>query len=210
MPLNPDSQFSAADGDDCVLLALFHSLPRCKVDRVRRWECKREKLIISCDLWWIFKHHFHTFLFCNIIISWGKKECNVRRKESSEYTLHYSSLTHAHKCTHMGSRWKFHTLLLCHWLRGREANREKGQQVSETGQRVSHLYEHSFLHETDGFVKYSLSKAWPYSSPAFHSCCQGMSFLSQLWLYDLFSSITMGKKQQKTDPGDERWKKPFF
>ncbi len=74
---------------------------------------------------------------------------------------------------------------------------------------MSHLYQHCFLHETDGFVKYSLSKVWPRSILAFHPCCQGMSSLSQLWLCDLSQSIPIKKKKKKkkTDPGDKRWKK---
>lgn len=90
---------------------------------------------------------------------------------------------------HTGSRRKFHTFLLCHWSRGSGANRE-------TGQLMSHLYQHCFLHDTDGFVKYSLSKVWPRSILAFHPCCQGMSFLSQLQLCDLSQSIPMKKKMK--------------
>lgn len=118
--------------------------------------------------------------------------------------LHYFSVIYAHKCTHTGSRWKFHTLLLCHWLRGRGTGRE-------TGQRVSHHHQHCFLHETDGSVKYSLSKVWPCSIPAFHPYRQGMSFLSQLWLCDLSQSKNHWKKKEKRQILEKnRWKKRIY
>lgn len=71
----------------------------------------------------------------------------------------------------------------------------------EAGQRLSHPYQHCLLHETDGFVKYSLSKVWPCSILAFHPRCQVMSFLSQPRLCDLSQSLPMNKKdiQEKKD-----------
>lgn len=64
-----------------------------------------------------------------------KKKCYKRNiyymsyssGKKSDHVTHRSSFTHAHKCTqtHTDS-WNVHTLLLCHWSRGRGPNRQKG------------------------------------------------------------------------------------
>lgn len=77
-----------------------------------------------------------------------KEEQKQSHKKKKKKTIPLSQM-HTH--THATGERKFHTLLLCHWSRGRGTNRG-------TGQRMSHLYQHCFLHETVGFVKYSLSK----------------------------------------------------
>lgn len=136
----------------------------------------------------IFKLHLHTFLGCSIKVlsvahPAGQTRGIIWRKGLCERIDTVFPFSHVHT----DSQYRFHTFLLCHWSRGSGANRE-------TGQLMSHLYQHCFLHETDGLVKYSLSKVWPRSILAFHPSCQGMSFLSQLRLCDLSQSIPVKKR----------------
>lgn len=50
-----------------------------------------------------------------------------------------SSLTHVYNCAHTGSRWKFHTLLLCHWLWGRATGRKKKRKREKRAASVTSL-----------------------------------------------------------------------
>lgn len=102
-------------------------------------------------------------------------------------------------CTQMHT--DTHRLLKCsHLVVVSLVKRERAQQTK--GQWTSHVHQGCFLHETDGFVKYSFSRVWPLYIPAFHACCQSMSSLSQLSLCDLSKSKSVGKK--KRTKGEKR------
>lgn len=120
---------------------------------------------------------FHNLPRCKV--AWGsenmkdKRKCKKKCYKRNIYVIFIRQMdadTHRH-------------LKFLHLVVVSPVKRERAQQTK--GQWMLHVYQGCFLHETEGFVKYSFSRVWPLYIPAFHACCQSMSSLSQLCLCDL-------------------------
>lgn len=112
-----------------------------------------------------------------------------RQKKMQEKVLQKKHICHIHQAN-VHRHMKFLHLVVVSPVK-----RERAQQTK--GQWMLHVYQGCFLHETEGFVKYSFSRVWPLYIPAFHACCQSMSSLSQLCLCDLSKSKSVGEKSRQ-------------